>query len=633
LENSKKLSIIQGYFISKNMTLRNLLAISLLILLGTLSYAQTYKGDSWETVQEKKVGKIYILHYDRKPFVYINERGKMTGIEYDIMSEFITYLQKDRGVKLKVEWIKFDDFHKLYEEVTMSEHGVWGLPSVPLNEINVKKIQTTSVFMPDIEVLVSSKDMPVVTDKVSLRSSLRHHIPVTIQNSTVELSMNRIKKAYFPDNKYEYVKTETEIVDKIVTDKGRFGYVSLLEYYLAVKQGKELNRQKYFEIKRSNFAFILPENSDWIEAFDDFFHEDKYKQLINFFIKKHLGTDVTDVLLEVPGEAAQKIMDAEKEAEISFEKMQTAQRDLDGFKWKAYLGGALLLILLVMLVWQQSRSYQKQLKEAVEKDDALAELQMEHNHLAEQAKDGATFARHIQEALIPAPSQVKVVFPESFVYYKPREVVSGDFYWVGQTNDEKILGVFDSTGKGIKAAFVTQLSINIMKNLLQEKITNPADILREMDRRLSEMVSDAGFEFVEREGIEAAVCTVNTRTKTVTFAGAHQTMYFINAQGLQPIKGNRHDIGDIELRKKNFQAFSFPYEQGDFVYLSSDGFYDQLSSHDRMKFMLKNFQDLLVDIHDLSVQDQYRELDKIFKAWKGNTKQTDDVVVIGVKLT
>jgi serine phosphatase RsbU (regulator of sigma subunit) len=633
LENSKKLSIIQGFLYLKNMILRNLLAISLLLLLGTRSYAQGYKGDSWETVQEKKVGKIYILHYDRKPFVYINERGKMTGIEYDIVNEFITFLQKEKGVKLKVEWIKFDDFHKLYGEIIKSEQGVWGLPSVPLNEIDIKQIQTTSVFMPDIEVLVSSKDMPVVTDKVSLRSSLRHHIPVTIRNSTVELSMNRIKKAYFPDNQYEYVKTETEVIDKIVAEKGRFGYVSLLEYYLAVKQGKEINRQKYFEIKRSNFAFILPENSDWAEAFDEFFREDKYKQLINFFIKKHLGTDVTDVLLEVPGEAAQKIMDAEKEAEISFEKMQTTQREYDSFKWKSYLGGVLLFILLVLLVWQQSRTYQKHLREMVEKDDELTEIKMQNNHLAEQAKDSATFARHIQEALIPTPSQVKLIFPESFVYYKPREVVSGDFYWVGQTNDEKILGVFDSTGKGIKAAFVTQLSINIMKNLLQEKITNPANILREMDRRLSEMVSDAGFEFVEREGVEAAICTVNTHTKTVTFAGAHQTMYFINSQGLQPIKGNRHDIGDVELKKKNFQAFSFPYEKGDFVYLSSDGFYDQLGSHDRMKFMLKNFQDLLVDIHDLPVQDQYRELDKIFKAWKGNTEQTDDVVVIGVKLT
>lgn len=613
--------------------LRKILTVALVLLLITVNaIAQTYKGDSWETVLANKKGKIYILHYDRKPFVYVNEKGKVTGIEYEIVAEFLTFLQKEKGIKLTIEWIKFDDFHKLYDELVKSEGGVWGLPSVPLNEINIKEVQTSPVFMPDIEVLVSSKNMPSVDDKVALRSRLRHHIPVSVPNSTVEMSLERIKKAYFPDSKYEHVNNEAEVIDQIANNNDRFGYVALIDYYLAVKQGKEIFRQKFFEVKRSNFAFLFPYTSDWTEPFDEFFHEDKYKQFINFIIKKHLGTDVSDVLIDVPGEANLKIMEAEETMEKAIHNEQAIRRDFDSFKWKAYAAGTLLLVLLLLLILQQSRSRRLHSKNVREREDEIAELKMELHHVAEQAKDGVTFAKHIQEVLIPSPEQVQAIFPQSFIYYKPREIVSGDFYWVGQSGDEKIIGLFDSTGKGVRASFVTQLSVNILKNIVQEKITNPADILREMDRRLSEMIMDAGFEFIEQEGIEAAVCTVNTKDKTVMFAGAHQPIYFFNGDTLQQVKGSRYDIGNVVFKRKEFHASSFNYKSGDVFYLSSDGFYDQLGSEERMKFMLKNFQDLLTDIHKLPIQDQYRELDKIFKAWKGNAKQTDDVSVFGVRL-
>jgi serine phosphatase RsbU (regulator of sigma subunit) len=597
-------------------------------------FAQKYKGDTWQTVQEKKTGKVYILHYDRKPFVYINERGKVTGIEYDIITEFLAYLQNERNIKLKVEWVKFDDYHTLFKELTLCDQGVWGLPSVPLNEVNIKEVQTSPVFMPDIEVLISSQNMPPVRDKVSLRSSLRHHLPVTVPASTIELSMNRIRQAYFPDKQYEMVASEWDVVQKVAANPDRFGYVSLIDYYLALKQGKDINRQKYFEIKRSNFAFVFPYTSDWTDAFDDFFHEDRYKQLVNLIIKKHLGTDVSDVLLEVPGEAHQKIMDAEEMAERSFQKMQKTQNDFDKFKWwRAFPIIGILVLLLIILVVQLYKNKKRSQKELEEKEATAANLHLELDHANTQAQDGITFAKHIQEVLIPSPEQVKEVFPESFVYYKPREAVSGDFYWVGQSGDEKIIGLFDSTGRGVRASFITQLAINIIKNIVAEKITNPADILREMDKRLSEMIMDAGFDFIEKDGIEAAICTVNTKENTVTFAGAHQTIYFFNGNTIQQVKGSRYDIGNLVFKRKEFQASSFSYKKGDVFYLSSDGFYDQIGSEERMKFMVKNFQDLLTDIHVLPIKDQYKALDSIFKSWKGTGKQTDDVSVFGVRLS
>ncbi len=617
------------------MSLKNLLStVAFFILLTSCPvFAQKYKGDTWQTVQEKKTGKVYILHYDRKPFVYVNERGKVTGIEYDIITEFLAYLQNERNIKLKIEWVKFDDYHTLFKELTACDHGVWGLPSVPLNEVSIKEVQTSQVFMPDIEVLISSQNMPPVRDKVSLRSTLRHHIPVTMPSSTVEMSMNRIRQAYFPDKQYELVQTEWDVVEKVANNPDRFGYVSLIDYYLALKQGKDINRQKYFEIKRSNFAFVFPYTSDWTDAFDDFFHEDRYKQLINLIIKKHLGTDVSDVLLEVPGEAHQKIMDAEEMAERSFLKMQKTQNDFDAFKWwRALPVGLLLVILLAILVAKMYRNKKANLNHLAAKDEEIERLNLQLHHANEQAHDGITFAKHIQEVLIPSPEQVKTVFPESFIYYKPREVVSGDFYWVGQSGDEKIIGLFDSTGRGVRASFITQLAINSLKNIIAEKITNPAEILREMDKRLADMIMDAGFDFIEKEGIEAAVCTVNTKEKIVTFAGAHQTIYFFNGNTLQQVKGSRYDIGNVVFKRKEFQASSFNYKTGDVFYLSSDGFYDQIGSEERMKFMVKNFQDLLTDIHLLPIKDQYKALDSIFKSWKGTGKQTDDVSVFGVRL-
>lgn len=266
--------------------------------------------------------------------------------------------------------------------------------------------------------------------------------------------------------------------------------------------------------------------------------------------------------------------------------------------------------------------------------EGLQQKTKELERALEMTNDSIDYARRIQEAMLPGEKTLQAYLPDSFVYFKPRDVVSGDFYWVSEWNDRIILAAVDCTGHGVPGAFMSVLGQSLLNQVVKENYTFiPAKILQAMDQRLSEELGqDSGSEVYD--GMEAAVITVSLEDGTLQYAGANIPMYLVNDKGLTCIPAKHTALGGRQsITAKEFHNHNIPIHKGDTIYLFSDGFRDQFGLEDttRMKYSTKRFQRLLQQMYAEPMERQKEILHQEFETWRGQLKQLDDVMVIGIR--
>lgn len=245
------------------------------------------------------------------------------------------------------------------------------------------------------------------------------------------------------------------------------------------------------------------------------------------------------------------------------------------------------------------------------------------------------YAKRIQDAMMLKEKHLFRLFPESFMLFKPRDVVSGDFYWFTKINEKIIVAVADCTGHGIPGAFMSVLGISLLNQIIiEEQNSDPSFILQRLNHKVNKAFSNA-YEAGQAsyDGMDISLCCIDYRSMTVTFSGALRPVYFICREGLREIKGSRYPIGGLNLEaERKYESQKFSFSQGDKLYLFSDGYADQFGGASDKKLMTKKFKSILGRLYYLSMNTQCMELDRILNDWKGSGEQTDDVLVIGVKL-
>lgn len=265
----------------------------------------------------------------------------------------------------------------------------------------------------------------------------------------------------------------------------------------------------------------------------------------------------------------------------------------------------------------------------------LASANAELERALELTNDSIAYARRIQEALLPREGQVRELLPQSFVYYQPRDVVSGDFYWVTEWNDRIILAAVDCTGHGVPGAFMSVLGHSLLSQVVREGYTYiPGQILQKLDERLTAALQQDGRTDV-MDGMEAAVVTINLEDRTLQYAGANIPLYLVNSLDLNVVAATSSGLGGLRRgsEAKTFTTHTMALGEGDTVYLFSDGFRDQFGVEDstKLKYSTKRFQRLLKDLYPHPMEEQRRLLAQEFESWRGKFKQLDDVMVIGVR--
>jgi serine phosphatase RsbU (regulator of sigma subunit) len=295
-----------------------------------------------------------------------------------------------------------------------------------------------------------------------------------------------------------------------------------------------------------------------------------------------------------------------------------------------------LLIPLVLNVYLLQEFFKIRGKAEKQIAEQREEIDKSHEELAMQNKDivaSINYASRIQHAMLPTEENILRGVPLSFLLYKPRDIVCGDFYWFHEIDrDNYIMICADCTGHGVPGALMTMIGNSILNQVIVDgKITEPANILTELDKRISETLKQQKQHTdLVQDSMDLALLKVNKKYKEFTFCGAKRPVIYIHNKELTEFKGNKFTLGGLS-EVKNFEETKHTYTQDDVIYLFTDGFADQFGGSESKKFMIKQFRELLLKIHVLPMHEQKAALETALASWKQNNEQTDDVLVIGIK--
>ncbi|HIO67762.1 MAG TPA: PAS domain-containing protein [Flavobacteriales bacterium] len=280
--------------------------------------------------------------------------------------------------------------------------------------------------------------------------------------------------------------------------------------------------------------------------------------------------------------------------------------------------------------------YQRSLQEEIEKRNA--DLKDKNDDITYSIK----YARKIQEAIFPSDEQVHDLVDNCFVYFKPKEIVSGDFIWTHKQKDKFIIAVADCTGHGVPGAFMSIIGNNHLNAVVKEqRIYNPAKILNLMNLGLNETLKSGEDDAAGiRDGIDISLCMIDTKAKKMQFAGANNPVYIVRKKELIELKGDRYHSGTFLVdSQSDFTLNKFDLKKGDDIYLFSDGFADQFGGTELKKYKYHRFKKTILEMHGQSMLEQRDTLKKDLRAWrnpsgKNNdwTEQTDDICVVGIRV-
>lgn len=264
-------------------------------------------------------------------------------------------------------------------------------------------------------------------------------------------------------------------------------------------------------------------------------------------------------------------------------------------------------------------------------DRKLIELEIQTKN--KKITESINYAKRIQVAILPDNDTIRYVFPDSFILYKPRDVVSGDFPWFLQKDDDIYIAAVDCTGHGVPGALISLIGYFLLNNVLKD-FSDTGDILDLLDAAVTKTLRQDGGDSATRDGMDIALCRINKKKGQMQFSGAHRPLYYLSANGeLEELKGDKFPIGGGQYKNRsNFATHTIDYQEGDSLLFCSDGFPDQFGGNDNRKFSPKRIRDILKDNGQRPMDEICEAYDTAFESWKGDGKQTDDVLMIGIRL-
>jgi len=288
---------------------------------------------------------------------------------------------------------------------------------------------------------------------------------------------------------------------------------------------------------------------------------------------------------------------------------------------------------------EELESYYNELEQKVKDRTAEVvrqkeEIEVKNKHIT----DSIRYAKRIQNAILPPDPYVKQLLPNSFILYKPKDIVSGDFYWMTKKNNVTIYAAVDCTGHGVPGAFMSIVGNNQLNYAVDVKKAREAgSILDYLNEGVIETLREKGHENLSvsgvKDGMDLALCIIDHKNMKLQFAGANNPLCLVRDGEIIQIKGDRMAIGgNFADDLPKFKNHEIDLQKGDVLYTFSDGYPDQFGGDDGRKFMLKKFRELLLEIHKNPIEEQEEILNEKLEAWRGKEEQVDDILVIGVKI-
>jgi serine phosphatase RsbU (regulator of sigma subunit) len=275
----------------------------------------------------------------------------------------------------------------------------------------------------------------------------------------------------------------------------------------------------------------------------------------------------------------------------------------------------------------------RELEEKVQ--ERTQEIQTQKEHIEKQNKEikySFDYAKKIQNTVLPQHDVFDSLFGEHFIFFKPKDIVSGDFYWISQSDHRIVLTAADCTGHGVPGSLMSMLGITMLHEIVNEKkVEHSEEILNQLRMSIARTLKQEGKIGEQKDGIDMALMIYNTKAHQLEFSGANNPLYIVRNGEMLEYKGNNMPVAYYE-KMSDFTRYTIEMKQGDRVYMFTDGFPDQFGGPQGKKFKYRPFKDLLLEIHERPMEEQQRILSLIFEEWKGDLSQIDDVLVIGLRL-
>lgn len=261
-------------------------------------------------------------------------------------------------------------------------------------------------------------------------------------------------------------------------------------------------------------------------------------------------------------------------------------------------------------------------------------IELEIQNKNKKIADSINYAKRIQNAILPNNHVITKVLPDSFILYKPKDVVSGDFPWYVKIGDDIYMAAVDCTGHGVPGALLSLIGYFLLNDIVRSrKVTDPGIILDQLDEGVTTTLRQDQDDSKTKDGMDIALCKINTTTRKVEYAGAHRSLYVVKNGEMEEIKGNKFAIGGgIYKNQTNFTNHKVELKKGDSFFFCSDGFPDQFGGPEIRKYGPKRLREKIMEIHHKPMTKAHEIFDNDWTDWMGEEKQTDDVLLIGIKL-
>lgn len=302
----------------------------------------------------------------------------------------------------------------------------------------------------------------------------------------------------------------------------------------------------------------------------------------------------------------------------------------------ALITGGAMIFLMAFLIFNRYRLKNKANKLLTAQKAIIEEKNKD-------IADSISYAKGIQRSFLTPESEFSSTFKDHFILYKPKDIISGDCYWLanvtttpktGVSKKISVLSVIDCTGHGVPGALLSIVGLTLLNQTVRNpEVNGPADALNFLNSELPKNLRKQSEKQVMRDGMDMVMCAFDIHEKKIIFAGANNPVYLIRKGNLTEYKGDKQPIsGADDIDKKPFSQQIIDIQQGDSVYLFTDGFADQFGGEKGKKFKYSKLKELLLSIESKSMQEQKEILNETFETWKGNLDQVDDVCLIGVKI-
>ncbi|MCW3085476.1 MAG: hypothetical protein JWP12_2842 [Bacteroidetes bacterium] len=292
----------------------------------------------------------------------------------------------------------------------------------------------------------------------------------------------------------------------------------------------------------------------------------------------------------------------------------------------AISGGLFLLFVIAVIIFRSLRVTQQQKKIITEKSEQLGEA-------LKSVKDSITYAKRIQQAKLPKQEDIDTAFRDNFILFRPKDIVSGDFYYFHKNERGIYIAAVDCTGHGVPGAFMSLIGYE----KLEEAITHsndPSEILNQLNKRIKTSLKQTDNTASTRDGMDIALCEVDLLTRTIKYAGANRPLWIIRngSNVVEEIKATKKAIGGLTDDNQQFETHEIHLNSGDAFYIFSDGYADTFSGKTNKKLTTRKFKELLLSVKDTNMLSQKTFLNDFIKEWQAGTEPVDDILVMGIRL-